>query len=154
MVATHKRRTNWQPHTDLPELAKKTPKARSVFSNALQKGRNRQEVRDCGAIRQVGEEGSSHYKPQLPNAMQLWLKHLAAHSWKAMFFNETLVIKWVPWLSCHETTREDKTMCLIYREAAPSLFLTIYPLPPPSSLHSLILFPILFLILPLKMSLL
>lgn len=71
MVATHKRRTNWQPHTDLPELAKKTPKARSVFSNVLQKGRNRQEVRDCGAIRQVGEEGSSHYKPQLPNAMQL-----------------------------------------------------------------------------------
>lgn len=59
--------------------------------------------------------------PELQNAMWLWLKHLAAHLWKPMFFNDTLVIKWVPLLFRHKTTREDKTMCLIYGEAAPTL---------------------------------
>lgn len=69
--------------------------------------------------------------PQVQNSMRLWLKHLAAHLWKPMFFNETLVIKWVPWLFHHKTTREDKTMCLIYRVAASSLFLSFHFIPSP-----------------------
>lgn len=93
--------------------------------------------------------------PQLENAMRLWLKRLAAHLWKPMFFNETLVIKWVPWLFRHKTTREDKTMYLIYRVAAPTLFLAISHSVFLSLSLSIGLFSMqsLFLILPLKMSL-
>lgn len=43
---------------------------------------------------------------QLRNSMWQWLKQLAAHLWKPMFFNETLVIKWVPWLFCDKTSRK------------------------------------------------
>lgn len=37
MVATHKRRTNWQPHTDLPELAKKNLQKLDPFSRTHSK---------------------------------------------------------------------------------------------------------------------
>lgn len=77
----------------------------------------------------------------------LWLKHLAAHLWKPMFFNEILVIKWIPWLFCHKTAGEDKTTCNLRSGWSPPLPLpllsspflvsSISYFPSPSAYHSL-----------------
>lgn len=101
-----------------------------------------------------------------PDMRSVFIRHLSkrtqhpAHAFAVllqnpMFFNESLVIKCVPWLFCHKSTRADKITCIICRGTYPSLVPSISRSPPslfPPSVR-LILFPILFLILPLKMSL-
>lgn len=78
----------------------------------------------------------------LENSKRLWLEHLSAHLCKSMFFNETLVIKWIPCLFHHETTGEDKNMCVICCLVHPLPLLSLF------SIHSLSFFPCLCLILP------
>lgn len=107
----------------------KTQKNWFISWNWLQNNESRESVRLFRTVRQdesAGHDASFYYKPALRNSKRLWLKRLAAHLWKPMFFNETLVIKWTPWLFQHKTTREDKTMCVICGVADPSLFITIF----------------------------
>lgn len=120
---------------------RKKPKKSDSFPAFLCKITNLQEASDC-----IGTMSDETNQPDaMPVFMinitkfqcALWLKHLAAHLWKPMFFNETLVIKWIPWLFHHKTAGEDKTTCVICAVVDPR-----------PSFHRPFLFP-LFCIFPL-----
>lgn len=147
------------PHKCWWHERKKKQKSDS-FPAFLCKITNLQEASDCA--------GTMSDETNQPDAMPvfminitkfqcaLWLKHLAAHLWKPMFFNETLVIKWIPWLFRHKTAGEDKTTHNLRSgwspppsPITPSCFLCVE-----FSISVCLSFPpIFFLILLLKMSL-